>query len=170
MHQWETVMKVDGCWSGKSTSVRQLEIPRIRPWGPPCFCTAPEPGTSHSQLTLKRTRGKLIRGKHPQEVLLSITSTGYCIKYKRIQHKWLIFLLYAFKAAPSGRQRYCSRKLSLLNTKSCWRTNKIFMWDSKSENKGGNKMWAHWPPPCMASVSRLYRCTGLQNPCWQDKQ
>lgn len=23
------------------------------------------------------------------------------------------------------------------------------------------------PPPCMASVSRWYRCIGLQNPCWQ---
>lgn len=25
----------------------------------------------------------------------------------------------------------------------------------------------HWPPPCMASVSRLWRCTGLQNPFWR---
>lgn len=28
-------------------------------------------------------------------------------------------------------------------------------------------MVVHWPPPCMASVSRWYRCIGLQNPCWQ---
>lgn len=35
--------------------------------------------------------------------------------------------------------------------------------------KEGNKMVLHWPPPCMASVSSLYRCSGLQNPCWQHK-
>lgn len=81
---------------------------RIHPWEPPSSCSAPGPGTSHSQQELKSTQGKIIgkQTEHLNAVNIAHKYVMY-VMYVWLKHKtafpaqhirWIPFLKGRFKA------------------------------------------------------------------------